>query len=228
MRFRTFVPVIFAASSVLIGATPGKALNTVCSAYWSNAAVSGTATSTLNAGQPPCPPSAITTTVTVGSGANAGVVNSSDAITGTGTNSIPRTQPSSIDLGIPPTTTENLTLTFSQAVPNPTLFFSYLDPGTSFTFTQAFTLVQANNASASGQTVTAFNSAGNTINDGFIVRMQGTYSTINFAYANTTGAVQSVAFTAGGTYVPGPLPLMGASVAFGFSRRLRRRLQGQG
>lgn len=228
MRFRPFVPVFFAASSVLIGATPGKALNTVCSAYWSNTAVSGVATSLLIAGQPPCPPSAITTSVTVGSGANAGTVNSSDSITGTGTNSIPRTQPSSVDLGVPANTTENLTLTFSQAVPNPTLFFTYLDAGTSFTFTQAFSLVQANNATASGQTVTASGSAANTNNDGFIVRMQGTYSTINFAYANTNGAVESVAFTAGGTYVPGPLPLMGASVAFGFSRRLRRRLQGQG
>jgi hypothetical protein len=130
-----------------------------------------------------------------------------------------------MDLGINASTTENLSLTFSQQVTNPYLFFTYLDTGTSFTFTQPFTLAQANNATASGSTVTA-SGAANSQNDGFVVQMLGTYSTINFAYVNTTGAVQSVAFTAGANKVeaPGPLPLLGAGVAMGFSRRLRRRI----
>jgi|GEM_PF-1526825 len=136
-----------------------------------------------------------------------------------------------MDLGINASTTENLTLTFKEAgvltqVTNPYLFFTYLDTGTSFTFTQPFTLAQANNATASGSTVSATSGAANSQNDGFVVQMLGTYSTINFAYVNTTASVQSVAFTAGANKVeaPGPLPLLGAGVAMGFSRRLRRRI----
>ena len=56
--------------------------------------------------------------------------------------------------------------------------------------------------------------------------MSGTYSTINFTDGNTSGTVQSVAFTTGvAQEVPAPLPLMGAGVAFRFSRRLRRRIR---
>ncbi|MEB3255446.1 MAG: hypothetical protein VKJ05_03555, partial [Synechococcaceae cyanobacterium] len=54
----------------------------------------------------------------------------------------------------------------------------------------------------------------------------GSYSTINFAYNNPLAGTQTVGFTAGGAnFVPAPLPLMGAGVAFSFSRRLRRRIQ---
>ena len=130
-----------------------------------------------------------------------------------------------MDIGVLANNASNVrTVSFSQAVTNPYLFFTFTDLGTSFTFTDAFTLAQSNNASVSGQTVTGTGGS-NSKNDGFVVQMLGTYSTISFTYNNTTGADQSVAFTAGANQVPGPLPLMGAGVAFGFSRRLRRRIK---
>ena len=57
--------------------------------------------------------------------------------------------------------------------------------------------------------------------------MTGNYSTVNCSY-NNSAVDDTVAFTTGAdfTVVPGPLPLTGAGIAFGFSRRLRRRMQG--
>lgn len=43
----------------------------------------------------------------------------------------------------------------------------------------------------------------------------------NFATASTFG------LTIGAVEVPGPLPVLGAAAAFGYSRRLRRRIQQQ-
>lgn len=130
-----------------------------------------------------------------------------------------------MDIGVPNNGNFARTVTFSQAVSNPYLFFTYLDVNTSFTFTQPFVLVQANKATVSGQTVSALNTVSNNQNDGFVVQMTGSFSTINFDYNNTSGAAQTVAFTTGINQVPGPLPLAGAGVAFGFSRRLRRRIR---
>lgn len=205
---------------------PGKALTTVCTAGWSSAPVAGVASALLTGGAtPPCPFSAVTASVTVGTGANAGTINTGDAISGSATNNFGRTSVTSVDIGVPASATENLTLTFTQAVANPYLFFTYLDSGDSFTFSQPFVLAQANNASRTGSAVTGTGGT-NSSNDGFVVQMLGTYSTVNFAYNNTrVSAVQSVAFTAGVVETPGPLPLMGAGVAFGFSRRLRRRIK---
>ena len=52
--------------------------------------------------------------------------------------------------------------------------------------------------------------------------MLGTCSSINFTYNNSNSGAETVAFTTG---VPGPLPLIGAGMAFGFSRKLRARLR---
>lgn len=84
---------------------------------------------------------------------------------------------------------------------------------------------QSNNVSVAGSTISG---GGNSVNDGFVVRLTGAFLAnmpIAFTYGNTTGAVQSVAFTTGLAQVPAPLPLMGAGVAFSFSRRLRRRIR---
>lgn len=215
------------AAAISASALPGRALNTVCTAAWSGGTVTpGTTTpaAQLTGGAvPPCFPLPVTARVTVGTGANAGVINAGDAITGTGTNTFVRTSVPSVDIGVPTATNESLSLTFSQVVRGPYLFFTYGDDNTSFTFSEPFSLAQANNATRSGQTVT-FSGAGNTPNDGFVVQMLGYYSSVNFSYNNASGSVQSVAFTAGANDVPAPLPLMGAGVAFGFSRRLRRRI----
>lgn len=215
------------AAALLALPLPGHALTNVCTAGWSgsNVAPGGTATAPISGAVPFCPATAVTASVTVGSGANAGVINTGDAISGSATNTFNRSAVSSVDLGVQASTNEALTVSFGQAVANPYLFFTYGDPNTSFTFSQPFSLVQANNASRSGSVVSISNSATNNQNDGFVVQMLGNYSTINFTYNNGNAAVNSVAFTTGGTYVPGPLPLLGAGMAFGFSRRLRRRVQ---
>lgn len=225
------LPPTLGAISLMVLAAPGHALTTVCTAAWSGNDVGwgGTTDPTLldGASVPPCFSPPVTAQVTVGSGANAGVIFSGDAIGGAATSNFERTSPESVAVGVlgdPETTVdEELALTFSQAVANPYLFFTYTDNGTSFMFSDAFSLVQANNASRVGQVVTVAG-ASNGQDDGFVVQMLGTYSTIGFTYVNDSGDEQSVAFTAGATAVPGPLPLMGAGVAFGFSRRLRRRI----
>ena len=117
-------------------------------------------------------------------------------------------------------TNQPFNVTYSQPVQNPYLFFSYFDQGTSFTFAQPFTLAQAFNASASGSTVTAVGAADKQ-DDGFVVQMQGTYSSIGFKYNNSTSGAETVAFTTG-VAVPGPLPLMGVGIALGFSGKLRK------
>jgi hypothetical protein len=102
--------------------------------------------------------------------------------------------------------------------------FSCLDPNTSFTSSQPFALAQANNANVAGQAVSE-NGANNYQDDGFVIGMPGAYSTLTSSYNNNATSANSVAFTAGGTPVPGSLPLLGAGVIFPFSRRLRRRIQ---
>lgn len=54
--------------------------------------------------------------------------------------------------------------------------------------------------------------------------MLGTYSSLSFTFNNSTTIYHSVGFTTG-TPVPGPLPLMGVGMAFGYSRKLRARLR---
>lgn len=206
---------------------PAQALSTVCTPTWSGTGPSSTINGTLTGAAPPCPATSVSATVTYGSGANAGTINNTNAITGAGTNNYAQTSPTSVDIGHPTSgTPEALTLTFTQAVTNPYLFFTYLDPNTSLTFSQAFTLLQSNNATLSGSTVSG-NGGTNSVNDGFVVQMLGTYTAINFTYNNTSGLAQSVAFTAGVDYTPAPapLPLLGAGAALGFSRRLRRRIR---
>ena len=213
--------------ATLCAAAPGKALTTVCTAGWSGSRVpaGGTASAPLTGAKPPCPSSTVTASVEVGSDANAGTINTTDAIGGSATSNFARTSIASVDIGVPANATQSLVLTFSQAVANPYLFFTYLDSGDSFLFSQPFALVQANNASKTNAATVAGTGSGNGQDDGFIVQMLGTYSTIDFTFRNTTFSPPSVAFTAGVVETPGPLPLMGAGVAFGFSRRLRRRIK---
>lgn len=59
--------------------------------------------------------------------------------------------------------------------------------------------------------------------------MQGVYASGSNIYAATEGGL-SIAQQSDPTpsAVPGPLPLFGAASAFGFSRKLRRRLRAAG
>jgi hypothetical protein len=141
-----------------------------------------------------------------------------DSIIGPGTNDFIRTSQTSVAVGST-TTNQLISLAFTQPVQNPYLFFSFIDQVESFVFSQPFILAQASNATVSGSTVIA--SGTNSQNDGFVVQMLGTYSSFNFIYNNPTTAYHSVAFTTG-VSVPGPLPLMGVGIAFGFSGKLRK------
>lgn len=112
---------------------------------------------------------------------------------------------------------------------NPCLYFGYVGNNTSITFSDAFSLLQANNATRTGNTVSGGAGSTNSANDGFTIQMLGTYgpgSNLVFQYANATAGVQSMTFTVGGEFnkTPGPLPLLGAGVAFRYSRRLRQRV----
>jgi len=224
MKRAVLLPLL-GALAVVAAPAPGRALTAVCAANWTGTVSVNTSASGVLNTTAPCPSTSVTAQVTVGSGANAGQINTGDAIVGSGTNQFVRSPVSSMDIGVPNNGNFARTVTFSQAVSNPYLFFTYLDVNTSFTFTQPFVLVQANKATVSGQTVSALNTVSNNQNDGFVVQMTGSFSTINFDYNNTSGAAQTVAFTTGINQVPGPLPLAGAGVAFGFSRRLRRRIR---
>ena len=234
MRAALFALPLVAGSCLALQATPARALNTVCTAQWAANATAGVSASTPIVGTGyNCPSSTVNVTVTVGSGSNAGDHDPDPTYNWgiqTGSSNFPTTSKSSIDLGVPANTNENLTVTFSQTVYNPYLYFGFTDSGTSFTFNQAFALVQANNATKAGNTVQLAN-AQNTNADGFVVQMAGTYgpgSNLVFSYNNSTGASQSVTFTTGVYYVPGPVPLLGAAAAFGASRRLRRRIKSAG
>jgi hypothetical protein len=232
MRKALLLLPLMVGSCLAFQATPARALNTICTAAWSgsNVAAGGTSSATPIVGSGyNCPSSTVNTTVTVGTGANAGVINAGSPTWGsaTGSTNYPTTSNSSIDIGIPANSNENLTVTFSQTVYNPYLYFSYGDVNTSFTFSGAFSLLQANNATRVGNSV-QFTGGSNTENDGFVVQVAGSYgpsSNLTFNYNNATGSVQSVAFTTGVYNVPGPLPLLGGAVAFGMSRRLRRRIR---
>ena len=204
---------------------PAQAQTAVCTPAFTSTVPPATIISAVQMGAiPPCSASPATVSINVGSGDNAGVVFVGDIIGGLATNNFTRTSVSSVAIASPANTSTSFTLNFSQPIPDPYLFFTYFDPNTSFTFSQPFTLAQANNATVASQTVSA-NSTPQSPDNGFVVGMQGTYSSIVFSYNNNATFANSVAFTAGGTPVPGPLPLLGAGVMFKFSRKLRRRIQ---
>ena len=217
---------LFGAVGALAAPAPSQALppvSLVCTPAWSSAPVLGAVSAPFSGATPPCPNSA-TASVQVGTGANAGTVNAGDSIVGPGTDALGRTSVTSVDLGIKASITETLTVTFSQTLPNPYLFFTYLDAGDSIDFgVTPFALIDANNAQRSGTTVT-FAGSTNLQSDGFIAQLLGDFSTFSFVYGNPNAGVESVAFTTG-VQVPGPLPLMGAGLALGFTRRLRRRFR---
>ena len=56
--------------------------------------------------------------------------------------------------------------------------------------------------------------------------VRGVYASDSSIYAATTGGLSIAPLSSPPSEVPGPLPLLGAGAAFGWSRRLRRRLSG--
>ena len=232
--------------AVVAAPAPGRALTTVCTANWT-ASQTQSASGTLAGASPPCPASAITATIAplLRGDKTPGSVEAFNWGNIYATN-YPATTNSGIAIGASDPGVKR-TLTFSQAVTNPFIYASYLDGASElsksvFLFSQPFRLVQANNAQidrANPNKVVAIvgtspNGAHNRASDGFVVQMLGTFSSVNFEYQGfnlpqdpNPSYTDTVLFTAGiaSDPVPGPLPLMGAGVAFGFSRRLRRRIK---
>jgi hypothetical protein len=204
--------------------SPARSITTVCTpGFGSSVSPGAIITAALTGPIPPCPTSPVSVNIDTGAAAaNAGVVFPADIILGPGTNDFVRTSPTSVAVAASAASSELISLTFTQPLKDPYLFLSFLDPNTSFTFNQPYTLAQAFNATSTGSTVTS--SGTNTQNDGFVVQMLGIYSSTGFTYNNSASFANSVALTVG-IPVPGPLPLIGAGMAFGFSRKLRARLR---
>jgi hypothetical protein len=207
----------------LTSASGAQAAETVCSAIWSlpNGTPGGTKSAPIQGANPLCPAPSIMATVTVGTGANAGVLSTSGATWNTdlGTNLFPPTSDSGIAIGSPASTNTNLSLTFSPNVTNPYFYVSYLSANESITFANPFTLVQSNSVSQSGLTVTGLGP--DTRNAGFVAQFLGSYSSINFNYNNSNTFATSFAFTTGAN-VPAPLPILGVGAALSQCRKLRR------
>lgn len=216
-----------AASAMVAALAPGQAhALTVCTPVFTPPNVAPGSPISANLGTvSPCPPPTVTVSLnTVGSGLaseQTGYVFTNDGITGLGTNNFTRTSVSSVGIGSTANTTQPFKVSFSQPVTNPYLFFTWFDANTSFKFGDPFSLLQSNNASASGDTV--ITNGANNQDSGFVVQMLGTYQDIDFSYINAS-ATNSVSIFTAGVVVPGPLPLAGVGITYSMSRKLRRRI----
>jgi hypothetical protein len=97
-----------------------------------------------------------------------------------------------IAIGVGPSTVE--TLTFASAIVNPILLFSFGDTTVTYDFGAAsLSLLSAHNASLSGG-VLSFLGSGDTDDDGAALRVNGTFTTINFL-GNDVGRTDTQRFT---------------------------------
>lgn len=134
-------------------------------------------------------------------------------------NQFPPTSKSAVAIGSLPSSATNLSLTFDKPASNPYFYASFFNSGESITFSDPFTIVQSNGVSVSGSTITGSGSD-STADAGFVAQFFGSYSQINFTYANANAQAMSFGFTTG-VAVPAPLPLLGLGVALGQRRKLR-------
>jgi len=217
----------------LTAVRPAVALNTICSPQWTGVSQGQPATATLTGASPPCPASATTVSIpNVGYGPNVGAAFVTNWGSLAQSSGFPVTSNSAIGIGSGATASTpsnaSFAITFNRAVANPLFYFGYFDRNTSFTFQDQFVLVSASNAVRSGQSILPTINTADRESDGFVVQVLGSFlaeAPISFTYGNTNVFAQSVIFTAGVASVPAPLPVLGAAMAFQFSRRLRRRLR---
>ena len=218
-----------AAALLLLAPLPGHATTALCNGSFSGIGANRSALATIG-GAAPCPVPA--ETVTIGNvGTGTGVDGKPVAITYSlqpYSSGLALTSNTAILMG----TSNNRTITFGRATVDPYFIFSFIDPGTTYTFTQQFELIGANRATRNGQTMQATNAAGNTAADGFAIKLLGTYSTATFSMVNLSGTPSSGFTTAIAatptppvTGTPGPLAVAGAAVAWRTSRKLRKRIK---
>ena len=112
---------------------------------------------------------------------------------------------SGIAIAVGGNSTATQTLTFSSAISSPYLWFNYIDQNTSFSFgSYDWTLLSANGAARSGNSVNVTASASNLADSGFLVRINqdfGPSSSLTFNYIST-----SLASTSGFTVATVPEP----------------------
>ena len=129
---------------------------------------------------------------------------------------------SGIAIAVGGNSTATQTLTFSSAISSPYLWFNYIDQNTSFSFgSYDWTLLSANGAARSGNSVNVTASASNLADSGFLVRINqdfGPSSSLTFNYIST-----SLASTSGFTVATVPEPSAFSLLAVGLGVVLRRR-----
>ena len=130
---------------------------------------------------------------------------------------------SGIAIAVSGNSTATQTLTFSSAISSPYLWFNYIDQNTSFSFgSYDWTLLSANGAARSGNSVNVTASASNLADSGFLVRINqnfGPSTSLTFNYIST-----SLASTSGFTIatVPEPSGLSLLAVGLGGLALLRQ------
>ena len=131
------------------------------------------------------------------------------------------------------------TISFSQAIVNPILLINFLGgpsgyAADSFNFgNTTFSLLSANNATASGNVVSSKMAVTDSANDGFGIQLNGTFGPANalvFAYSSDglgSNGLQTVRFTIGTAAVPEPSGLILLGLGFcgvlGYGWRRRQR-----
>jgi hypothetical protein len=117
------------------------------------------------------------------------------------------------------------TIQFSAAIVDPLILINYSDEGTSLDFgSLLLTLLGSNNAQLTGSVVT-FTGSTNTVDDGFVARINGSFgpgTPLTFNYGTTNETFDSVAFSIGESGVPEPATLtlsVFALAALGIARR---------
>jgi hypothetical protein len=174
-------------------------------------------------------------------GGNAGAVFAFDWSVRSFVTSIPASErilPSineGVVLGSPNNVNSDISFSFNERISNVLLYGSFGIRGTALDFgALEWTLVSATNFVRNGSRLEATDSANNTANDGFVVSLGNNFFgggsgdlAFQFLNASQRSAPETYLITFGATTeAPGPIPVLGAAAAFGWSRRLRKRIAG--
>lgn len=130
------------------------------------------------------------------------------------------------NLDFPVFTTDPFAFTYQATITDPTRFFDEVDlDSDADPLANPPSILTATYSFAGGNSPIVLESI-NGFPDMEAVLGHPTTMTVNNVY-NGDGAIDSFENSYQQNEVPGPVPILGAGMAFGFSRKLRRRIQGQ-